>query len=148
MKSNNEYSSKEYQKAIDFLEKGCNCGCSSRILKEEFAALRESFQALSKDHLHYNARQEEEAKDLLKRFKEHLFKAKSERNYYNKNTKLAEEQRKSVNQNYFKDYWHKEDLKELINENEDKPVEVAMEVIEKWEKDAKDFTEALDIAEE
>ncbi|CAJ0647187.1 3623_t:CDS:2, partial [Entrophospora sp. SA101] len=41
-----------------------------------------------------------------------------------------------------------QDLKELINENEDKPVEVAIEVIEKWEKDAKDFSEALDTAEE
>ena len=39
---------------------------------------------------------QEEAKDLLKRFKEHLSKAKVERNYYNKNTKLAEEQRKLV----------------------------------------------------
>ena len=29
-------------------------------------------------------------------------KAKLERNYYNKNTKLAEEQRKLVNQNYSK----------------------------------------------
>src|SRR5438874_5754715 len=49
MKSNNKYNgSAEYQKAIDFLEKGCNCGCSSRIPKEEFAELRESFQALSK----------------------------------------------------------------------------------------------------
>jgi hypothetical protein len=37
-----------------------------------------------KDGLHYNARQEEEAKELLKRFKEHLSKAKVERNYYNK----------------------------------------------------------------
>ena len=55
-----------------------------------------------RDGLHYNARQEEEAKDLLKRFKEHLSKAKVERNYYNKNTKLAEEQRKLVNQNYSK----------------------------------------------
>jgi predicted anti-sigma-YlaC factor YlaD len=53
-----------------------------------------------RDGLHYNARQEEEAKDLLKRFKEHLSKAKVERNYYNKNTKLAEEQRKLVDQNY------------------------------------------------
>jgi hypothetical protein len=52
--------------------------------------------------LHYNARQEEEAKELLKRFKEHLSKAKVERNYYNKNTKLAEEQRKLVNQKYSK----------------------------------------------
>src|SRR6185369_14952176 len=49
MKSNNKYNgSNEYEKAIDFLEKGCNCGCSSRISKEEFAELRESFQALSK----------------------------------------------------------------------------------------------------
>src|SRR5215218_6748093 len=39
--------SNEYQKAIDFLEKGCG-GCSSRIPKEQFAELRESFQALSK----------------------------------------------------------------------------------------------------
>ena len=37
----------EYQKAIDFLEKGCGCRCSSRIPKEQFE-LRESFQALSK----------------------------------------------------------------------------------------------------
>src|SRR6266487_4005402 len=248
MKSNNKYNgSNEYQKAIDFLEKGCDCGCSSRIPKEQFAELRESFQALSKveqdiflmaqlktmdggststsrrlkkrtrsnkktfyhrdhntllcqetylnmlgigrtyfenirshlinngilprihgnvrrmpqwktkmvidknvaevvknflenyaevhglpspgrsinritqtivflpaemsyksvhrdflDGLHYNACQEEEAKDLLKRFKEHLSKAKVERNYYNKNTKLAEEQRKLINQNYSK----------------------------------------------
>ena len=55
-----------------------------------------------RDGLHYNARQEEEAKDLLKRFKEHLSKARLERNYYNKNTKLAEEQRKLVNQHYSK----------------------------------------------
>src|SRR6185369_16168884 len=49
-----------------------------------------------RDGLHYNARQEEEAKNLLKRFKEHLSKAKLERNYYNKNTKLVEQQRKLV----------------------------------------------------
>ena len=50
MKSNNNKSngSNEYQKAIDFIEKGCDCGCSSRIPKEQFAELRESFQALSK----------------------------------------------------------------------------------------------------
>ena len=53
--------------------------------------------------LQYNARQEEEAKDLLKKFKDHLAKAKLERNYYNKNTKLAEEQRKLVDQNYMQD---------------------------------------------
>jgi len=50
--------------------------------------------------LQFKARKEEEAKDLLKRYKEHLSKAKLERNYYNKNTKLAEEQRKFVNQNH------------------------------------------------
>src|SRR5437667_10639995 len=50
--------------------------------------------------LQYNARKEEEAKDLLKKYKEHLVKAKLERNYYNKNTKLAEEQRKLVDDNY------------------------------------------------
>ena len=50
--------------------------------------------------LQYNARKEEEAKDLLKKFKEHLVKAKLERNYYNKNTKLAEEQRKLVNEHF------------------------------------------------
>ena len=49
MKGNNKYNgSNEYQKAIDFLEKSCKCGCSSRIPKEEFAELREYFQALSK----------------------------------------------------------------------------------------------------
>jgi len=56
-----------------------------------------------KDGLHYNTCQEEEAKDLLKRFKEHLSKVKLERNYYNKNIKLTEKQRKLVNQNYFQD---------------------------------------------
>ena len=45
MKSNSEYDgSIEYQKAIDFLEKGCDCGCSSRIPKEEFAELRDPFR--------------------------------------------------------------------------------------------------------
>ena len=47
-KDNKYNGSNEYQKAIDFLEKGCNCGCSSRIPMEEFGELRESFQALSK----------------------------------------------------------------------------------------------------
>ena len=50
--------------------------------------------------LQHNARKEEEAKDLLKNHKEHLVKAKLERNYYNKNTKLAEQQRKFVDENY------------------------------------------------
>src|SRR5438552_2961191 len=38
----------EYENAIDFLEKGCNCGCFSRIPKEEYAELRETFQAFFK----------------------------------------------------------------------------------------------------
>jgi hypothetical protein len=52
------------------------------------------------DNLQFKARKEEEARDLLKKYKEHLAKAKLERNYWNKNTKLAEEYRKRVNQNY------------------------------------------------
>ena len=48
--------------------------------------------------LQFKARNEEEAQDLLKRYKEHLAKAKLEQNYYNRNTKLAEEQRKLINQ--------------------------------------------------
>ena len=47
-----------------------------------------------RDGLHYNAHQEEEAKDLLKRFKEHLSKAKVERNYYNKNTFISRRTKK------------------------------------------------------
>ncbi|CAG8661727.1 6562_t:CDS:2, partial [Ambispora leptoticha] len=41
-----------------------------------------------RNDLQLKARKEEEAQDLLKRYKEHLIKAKLERNYYNKNTKL------------------------------------------------------------
>ena len=50
--------------------------------------------------LQYNARKEEEARVLLKNYKEHLAKAKLERNYYNKNTKLAEQQRKLVDEHF------------------------------------------------
>src|SRR6266540_1101140 len=46
--NNNYNSSNKYEKAINFLEKGCKCGCSSRIPKEEFAELRKSFQAFFK----------------------------------------------------------------------------------------------------
>jgi hypothetical protein len=46
------------------------------------------------------------------------------------------------------DYWHKEDLKSLMSKNESKPVEVSHEVIGKWEADAKDRAEALDVTEE
>ena len=38
----------EYEKALYFLEVGCGCGCSTKMPKEEFAELREAFQALSK----------------------------------------------------------------------------------------------------
>ena len=40
--------STEYEKAIRFLEIGCNCGCSKMIPREKFAELREAFQALSR----------------------------------------------------------------------------------------------------
>ncbi len=46
--NNNYNSSNKYEKAINFLEKGCKCDCSSRILKKEFAELRKSFQAFFK----------------------------------------------------------------------------------------------------
>ena len=47
--NDNEYNvSTEYEKAIRFLERGCNCGCSKRIPRERFAELREAFQALSR----------------------------------------------------------------------------------------------------
>ena len=46
---NSEYNgSTEYEKAICFLEVGCNCGCSKMIPREKFAELREAFQALSR----------------------------------------------------------------------------------------------------
>ena len=38
----------EYQKAIQFLEKGCKCGCSKKVPKEKFAQRRTNFQSLSK----------------------------------------------------------------------------------------------------
>jgi len=45
----NEYNgSAEYEKAMLFLEIGCNCGCSKIIPRENFAELREAFQALSR----------------------------------------------------------------------------------------------------
>jgi len=47
--SNNEYNvSIEYEKAMRFLDIGCNCGCSTMIPREGFAELREAFQALSR----------------------------------------------------------------------------------------------------
>ena len=54
MKSNSKYNgSNEYQKAIDFLEKGCKCGCFSRIPKEEFAELRNLFKLFLKQSKTY-----------------------------------------------------------------------------------------------
>jgi len=44
----NDNGSTEYEKAIRFLEVGCNCGCSKMIPREKFAELREAFQALSR----------------------------------------------------------------------------------------------------
>jgi hypothetical protein len=38
----------EYEKAIHFLGQGCGCGCSAKVPREDFAELREAFQALSK----------------------------------------------------------------------------------------------------
>jgi hypothetical protein len=40
--------SSEYQKAIQFLKKGCECGCSNKIPHEEFAQIRVQFQNLPK----------------------------------------------------------------------------------------------------
>src|SRR6185312_6186284 len=46
---NSEYNgSTEYEKAMRFLEVGCNCGCSKMIPREKFAELREAFQVLSR----------------------------------------------------------------------------------------------------
>ena len=46
MKDYNYNGSTEYEKAIRFLELGCNCGCTKKIPREKFAELREAFQAL------------------------------------------------------------------------------------------------------
>jgi hypothetical protein len=46
--NNNHNGSNEYEKTINFLKKSCKCGCSSRIPKEKFIELRESFQVLFK----------------------------------------------------------------------------------------------------
>ena len=46
MENYNYNGSTEYEKAVRFLETGCNCGCSKKIPRERFAELREAFQAL------------------------------------------------------------------------------------------------------
>ena len=38
----------EYEKVLHFLKVSCSCDCSAKMLKKEFAELREAFQALSK----------------------------------------------------------------------------------------------------
>ena len=50
MKKTHEYNNNfsEYGKALQFLERGCSCGCFSQLPKERFAQLREQFQNLSK----------------------------------------------------------------------------------------------------
>ena len=48
MKCNMNNNFTEYEKAINFLKNGCNCGCSNKIPKEKFAEMWEDFQALSK----------------------------------------------------------------------------------------------------
>ena len=48
MENYNYSGSIEYEKAMRFLELGCNCGCSKVIPREKFAELREAFQALSR----------------------------------------------------------------------------------------------------
>ena len=48
MENYNYNGSIEYEKAMRFLEVGCNCGCSKMIPREKFAELREAYQALSR----------------------------------------------------------------------------------------------------
>ena len=48
MENYNYNGSTEYEKAMRFLETGCNCGCSKKIPREKFVELREAFQALSR----------------------------------------------------------------------------------------------------
>ncbi len=50
--------------------------------------LCDTCQRLRND-LQFKARKEEEARGLLKRYKQHLVKAKLERNYYNKKYQIA-----------------------------------------------------------
>jgi hypothetical protein len=51
MKQSHKYNSnfkEEYKKALKFLKKGCECGCSKKVPSEEFAQLRSDFQSLPK----------------------------------------------------------------------------------------------------
>jgi hypothetical protein len=49
MTNNNKhtYNFNEYKKALEFLKKGCKCGCSSKVPQDKFAQLRVQFQNLS-----------------------------------------------------------------------------------------------------
>jgi hypothetical protein len=50
MKKTHKYNTNfsEYKKALKFLKKGCECGCSKKVPPEEFAQLRSDFQSLPK----------------------------------------------------------------------------------------------------
>jgi len=51
MNKTHEYNNnfkEEYKKAIQFLKKGCKCGCSKKVPKEKFAKRRAEFQSLPK----------------------------------------------------------------------------------------------------
>ena len=48
MENSKNGGSTEYEQAIQFLEKSCDCGCSAKVPRENFAELREAFQALSR----------------------------------------------------------------------------------------------------
>ena len=49
MKDYNYNGSTEYEKAMRFLEIGCNCGCSKMIPREKFAELREALSRPEQD---------------------------------------------------------------------------------------------------
>ena len=50
MKQSHKYTNNfsEYEKALQFLKKGCECNCSKKVPPEEFAQLRSDFQTLPK----------------------------------------------------------------------------------------------------
>ena len=40
----------EYEQAINFLENGCDCGCSANLPKEGFADLKKPFKLFPKQN--------------------------------------------------------------------------------------------------
>lgn len=51
MKKTHEYNTnfkEEYKKALQFLKKGCKCGCSTKLSQKEYAERKVAFQNLSK----------------------------------------------------------------------------------------------------